>query len=159
MPVASSAYSDASGGAWLSGERNPMNWFIPSLSLALIAAGPGCTGKPDNSDPVLAAFGNNEFATNRIVFYASGKYEYYLAGADAQDSLPKHPLITGTYVRTATNYVVTIKPADLPNPRWPTRPVYRIIRHDGLEYLFDERGQSIIANYERTKDANELRHA
>jgi hypothetical protein len=133
-----------------------MNRLVPFVSLALIAAGPGCTGK---QDPVLASFGNSEFSTNRIVFYASGKYEYYLAGVDDPDTLPKYPLITGTYVRTATNYVVTIKAENLPTPRWPPRPVYRIIRHDGIEYLFDERGQSIIANYERTKAARELRHA
>ena len=133
-----------------------MNRLLLFVSLALVVVGAGCARTPD---PVLAAFGNNEFSTNRIVFYASGKYEYYLAGTDGPDILPKYPLITGTYVRTATNYVVTIKPADLPSPRWPTRPVYRIIRHDGVEYLFEERGQSIIANYERTKDARELRHA
>jgi hypothetical protein len=133
-----------------------MNRLVPFLTVAFIAAGPGCTSKPD---PVVAAFGNNEFSTNRIVFYASGKFEYYVAGVDDPDTLPKYPLFTGTYVPTPTNYVVTINPADLPTPRWPTRPVYRIIRHDGTEYLFDERGQSIIANYERTKDARELRHA
>jgi hypothetical protein len=133
-----------------------MNRLVPFVSLALIATGPGCTSKPD---PVLAAFGNNLFSTNRIVFYASGKYEYYLAGVDDPDTLPKYPLVSGTYVRTATNYVVTIKVADLPSPRWPTRPVYRIIQHEGIEYLFDERGHSIITNYEKTKDARELRHA
>jgi len=126
---------------------------FPILVLALIIAIPGCRGKPD---PVLATFVNDEFATNRIVFYASGKYELYAANDDG--SLQRRPYVTGSYLGSASNYVVSVKAQDLPSPDWPVCRVYRIIRHDGLEYLFDERGNA-ARKYAENKDVRELRHA
>jgi hypothetical protein len=39
---------------------------------------------------------------------------------------------------------------------WP-RKIYRIIKHDGVEYLFDEQGNA-VKKFEETKDERELRH-
>jgi hypothetical protein len=116
-------------------------------------AATGCSRK---SDPVLAAFVNDEFTTNRIVFYASGKYELY--GGNDDGSVQTRAYVTGTFVGGISNYVVSLKKEDLPLPDAPTRKVYRIIKHDGLEYLFDEQGNA-ARKYEETKDQRELRHA
>jgi hypothetical protein len=131
----------------------PMRRLTPFLALALIVAAAGCGGRPD---PVLAAFVNDEFSTNRIVLYASGKYELY--GANEDGTLTRRPFVTGTYLRGVSNYIVTVEKKDLPIDGWPVKRVYRIIKHDGVEYLFDERGLE-LSKYEQTKDPKELRHA
>ena len=43
-------------------------------------------------------------------------------------------------------------------PDYPTQRVYRIIIHDGLEYLFDERG-GWAQRFEESNDTNLLRYA
>jgi hypothetical protein len=131
-----------------------MRRLIPFLALTLIVVAAGCGRKPD---PVLATFVNDEFATNQIVLYASGKYELYAAREDG--SVERHPYVTGTYLESASNYVVSVKKEDLRWPEWPARRVYRIVKHGGVEYLFDERGFGSIKKYEETKDPRELRHA
>ena len=128
--------------------------LLPFLALTLIVVTTGCA---KNADPVLAAFVHDEDPTNRIVFYASGKYEFY--GSREDGSVENHPQRTGTYVGSVSNYVVSIKKEDLAAPDLPTRKVYRIIKHDGVEYLFDEMGFVLIKKYEETKDPRELRHA
>jgi hypothetical protein len=130
-----------------------MTRSFPTLVLAIALAAAGCSRK---SDPVLATFLNDQFSTNRIVFYVSGKYELY--GANDDGSLQSRPYVTGTYVGGVSNYVVSIRKEDVPLPESPTRVVYRIIKHDGLEYLFDERGNA-ARKYEETKDPRELRAA
>jgi len=148
--------------------------FLPVLACALIIASAGCSQKPD---PVLAAFGNNQFTTNRIVFYTSGRCEHY--GSVKDGSLAKHPARTGTFLGSSSNYVVTFSQGGLRGPSspqapkvsridslanlfWPSnRPVYkvfRIIKHDDVEYLFEE-GSLAIKKYEESKDPRELRHA
>jgi hypothetical protein len=131
-----------------------MHRLLSFLALALIGVSAGCSRKPD---PVVAAFENDEFTTNRIVFYASGKYEFY--GGSEDGSVAKHTYVTGTYLGSVSNYVVSVKKEDLPSPDWPARRVYRIIKRDDVEYLFDERAFGIIKKYEETKDKRELRHA
>ena len=123
------------------------------LALALIGISAGCSGKPD---PVVAAFVNDEFTTNRIVFYASGKYEHY--GGSEDGSVARRPYVTGTFLGSPSNYVVSVK--KWPWSDWPTQRVYRIFKHDDVEYLFDERAFGVIKKYEEAKDKKrELRHA
>lgn len=120
--------------------------------VALLLSAAGCGKKPD---PVLASFVNAEFSTNRIVLYTSGKYECY--GANDDGSLRKHPYEAGTFVGGVSNYVVSIEKGVLDSSSMPAQKVYRIIKHDGIEYLFDERGNA-VNKFEATKDERELRH-
>ncbi len=105
---------------------------------------------------MLASFLNDEFSTNRIVLYTSGKYEFY--GAKDDGSLGDHPYERGTFVGGVSNYVVSIEKGVFDSPDMRARKVYRIIKHDGVEYLFDERGNA-VRKFEETKDERELRHA
>lgn len=130
-----------------------MSRLFQCLVVALVLVSAGCSKQPD---PVLASFVNDEFSTNRIVLYASGKYELYAANDDG--SLQKHPNVTGTFEGGVSNYVVAINKGRFDSPDMPARRVYRIIQHDGVEYLFDERGNA-VRKFEETKDEQELRHA
>ena len=131
----------------------PMFRLLQCLVFALVLSTAGCSNKPD---PVLGSFVNDEFSTNRIVRYASGKYELY--GANDHGSLQKHPYVTGTFVGGVSNYVVSYKKGVFDSPDMPAWRVYRIIKNDGVEYLFDERGNA-VRKFEETKDERELRHA
>ena len=130
-----------------------MSRLLQFLVVALILSGAGCSKQPD---PVLASFLNDEFTTNRIVLYTSGKYECY--GANDDGSLGNHPYERGTFVGGVSNYVVSIEKGVFDSPDMPARKVYRIIKHDDVEYLFDERGNA-VRKFEETKDERELRHA
>jgi hypothetical protein len=66
--------------------------------------------------------------------------------------------LAGTFVKGVSNYVVSIEKGVFDSPDMPARKVYRIIKHDGVEYLFDERGNA-VKKFEETKDERELRHA
>jgi len=147
--------------------------LVPVLAFFLFMTCAGCSQKPD---PVLAAFWNSEFTTNRIVFYSTGRCEHY--GSVKDGNLAKHPVRTGTFLGSSSNYVVTFSQGNLRGPSYPPAPkisrmdelanlfrpskpvrkVYRIIKHDGVEYLFEE-GSLAVKNYEESKDPGELRHA
>ena len=130
-----------------------MSRLLQFLVVALILSSAGCSKKPD---PVLASFLNDEFSTNRIVLYTSGKYECY--GANDDGSLRNRPYESGTFVGDVSNYVVSIEKGVFDSPDMRAQKVYRIIKHDGVEYLFDERGNA-VRKFEETKDERELRHA
>lgn len=153
-------------------ERYPCMPRLFPILVVLIIGSAGCGRK---ADPVIAAFGNDEFTTNRIVFYATGRYEHY--GSAKNGTLSRHPVLTGSFVAGGSNYVVTFNRANPPKPNdplarkvyWiiknrlkpndpPTRKAYRIIQHDGVEYLFDESSLA-IKKYEESKNPRELRHA
>jgi hypothetical protein len=130
-----------------------MSRLLQCLVVALFLSTAGCSKKPD---PVLASFVNAEFSTNRIVLYTSGKYECY--GADDEGRLRNRPFETGVFAGGVSNYVVSIEKGIFDAPVMRARKVYRIIKHDGAEYLFDELG-SAVKKFEETKDERELRHA
>jgi len=147
--------------------------LLPVLAFILFITSAGCNQKPD---PVLTAFWNAEFTTNRIVFYGTGRCEHY--GSAKDGSLAKRPVRTGTFLGSSSNYVVTFSQGNLRGPSYPPAPkvsrmdklanlfrptkpvhkVYRIIKNDGVEYLFEE-GSLAIKKYEESKDPRELRHA
>ena len=129
-----------------------MSRLLQCLVVALLLSNAGCSRKPD---PVLASFVNAEFSTNRIVLYTSGKYECY--GANDDGSLQNHPYQTGTFVGGVSNYVVSIEKGIFDSPDMRARKVYRIIKHNGVEYLFDEQSNG-VKKFEETKDERELRH-
>ena len=130
-----------------------MSRLLLCLIVALVLTSAGCSKKPDL---VLASFVNDEFSTNRIVLYTSGKYEIY--GANDDGSLRKHPYMTGTFVGGVSNYVVTIDKGRFDSADMLAHKAYRIIKHDGVEYLFDEGGNA-AREFEETNDERELRHA
>ncbi len=130
-----------------------MSRLLQCLVVALLCSTAGCSRKPG---PVLASFVNAEFSTNRIVLYTSGKYECY--GANDDGSLRIRPYESGTFVGGVSNYVVSIEKGVFDSPDMRARKVYRIIKHDGVEYLFHELGNA-VEKFEETKDERELRHA
>jgi hypothetical protein len=130
-----------------------MSRSLQCLVVALVLTNAGCSKKPD---PVLASFVNAEFSTNRIVLYTSGKYECY--GANDDGSLRNRPYESGTFAGGVSNYVVSIEKGVFDSPVMRARKVYRIIKHDGVEYLFDELGNA-VKKFEETKAERELRHA
>ena len=129
-----------------------MSRLLQCLVVALFLSAAGCGRKPD---PVLASFVNAELGARRIVFYTSGKYECY--GANDDGSLRSRPYESGTFYGGASNYVVSLPKGSFDSPDMRARKVYRIIKHDGAEYLFDERGNE-VRKFEETKDERELRH-
>ena len=129
-----------------------MSRLLQCLVVALLLSTAGCK-KPD---PLLGSFVNDEFSTNRIVFYTSGKFEHY--GANDDGSLKRSPYMTGTFAGGVSNYLVTIDKGLLDSPDMPPRRAYRMIKHQGVEYLFDERGKA-LQKFQETKDERELRHA
>lgn len=122
------------------------------LVVALLLSTAGCGKKPD---PVLASFLNAESGTNRIVLYTSGKYECY--GANDDGSPRNRPYESGTFAGGVSNYVVSLKKGAFDSPDMRARKVFRIIKHNGVEYLFDEQGNA-VKKFEETKDERELRH-
>ena len=92
--------------------------YIQCLLVVLAFTSAGCRQK---SDPVAASFLNDEFSTNRIVLYTSGKYECYAANDDG--TLQKHPCMTGTFVGGVSNYVVTFDKGVFDSPDMPSRRV------------------------------------
>lgn len=130
-----------------------MSRSLQCLVVALLLSTAGCSKKPDS---LLASFVNDEFGTNRIVLYSSGKYECY--GANDDGSLRNRPYESGTFVGGGSNYVVRIEKGVFDSPGMRAQKVYRIIKHDGVEYLFDERGNA-VRKFAETKDERELRHA
>src|SRR5262245_49962242 len=115
-----------------------MSRLLQYLVVALLLSTAGCSKKPE---PVLASFVNAEFSTNRIVLYSSGKYECF--GANDDGSLRSRPYESGTFVGGVSNYVVSIKKGAFDAAGMRARKVYRIIKHDGVEYLFDEQGNAV----------------
>jgi hypothetical protein len=131
--------------------------FMLRLSFILAFLIVGAAGCSRKADAVIGAFGNDEFTTNRIVFYATGRCEHY--GSLEDGTLARQPARAGTFIAGTSNYVVTFGQANLFQPNNPpVRKVYRIINHDGVEYLFEE-GSLAIKNYEVSKEPQELRHA
>lgn len=130
-----------------------MSRFLRCLVVAPFLGTAGCSKKPD---PLLGSFVNDEFSTNRVVFYTSGKFEHY--GANDDGSLESSPYMTGTFVGGVSNYLVTIDKGRFDSPDMPSRRGYRIIKHGGVEYLFDERGKE-LQKFQETQDERELRHA
>lgn len=130
-----------------------MSRLLQCLVVVLLLSAFGCGRKPD---PVLASFVIAESGTNRIVLYASGRYECY--GANDDGSVRNRPHESGTFVGSATNYVVSLKKGAFDSPDMRAHKAYRIIKHDGVEYLFDEQGNE-LRKFEETKDQRELRHA
>jgi hypothetical protein len=149
---------------------NRLNAFV---ILALAMADVGCGEKQDR---VVATFVFPPYTTTRIVLYTSGKYEQWMLG-DGVPNFPynrswmyritlrgvearerKPPIEMGTYLRSATNINISLKPDPRQPPDYPAQRVFRIIIHDGLEYLFDERGGWAL-RYEETNDTNLLRYA
>src|SRR5689334_5124284 len=115
-----------------------MSGLLQYFVVGLLLSTAGCSKKPD---PVLASFVSAEFSTNRIVLYTSGKYECY--GANDDGSLRNRPYERGTFVGGVSNYVVTIQKGVFDSPDMRTRKNYRILKHDGVEYLFDEQGNAV----------------
>lgn len=150
-----------------------MNRRIAIILLAMVVVGVGCLRKTDS---VLATFICPKFSTTRMILYSSGTYELYLV----EDGIPRHPyeksveyhfrrghfpeawarkrpMEMGSFIRGPTNLVVTVKQSDI-SPDPPGRKVYRVITHDGTEYLSDERW-GWAQKYEETKDFHMLRYA
>ncbi len=127
--------------------------FIQHLLIGLLLACAACNRK---TDPVVASFINDEFSTNRMVLYVSGRYECY--GANENGSLTRHPYLTGSFVGGVSNYLVTLDKGLFDSQDMPSRRTYQIIKHQGVEYLFDE-GGSGLRKFEETRDERELRHA
>ena len=125
--------------------------IIRTVLLVLSVGLCGCNKAPD---PIVATFENAR--PSRLVFYASGKFEHYTADVRT-DKLDQAPFVHGTYTSSASNYVVKIKKEDLPHPDYFSSREYRILVHEGVEYLFDERGNS-RKKFEESKNPNELRH-
>lgn len=123
--------------------------------LCFAALMPGVVGCRKAADPVLASFLNTEFSSNRIVLYATGRYELY--GADDDGRLKDYPYEAGTFVGTGSHYVISVDKGILDSPAMRARKEFRILHHSGVEYLFDERG-SALKQFEATKDERELRH-
>jgi hypothetical protein len=142
-----------------------------ALLLAMLAA--GACGR----DSVMATFVWPQATETRLVLYNSGKYEQWLI-ADGMPTVPykqareysitthgiqtrdrRPPIEAGTYHRNTTTLAVAINPDPLHHsPSWPTQRLYHAVNHDGVEYLFDERG-GWADRFEATHDTNLLRYA
>jgi|SRR5581483_115350 len=149
-----------------------MNRLSALFILGLAMADVGC----DKQDRAVATFVFPLGTTTRLVLYSSGKYEQLmlaggtpnfpykrsweyritLRGVERRER--KSPIEMGSYLRSSTNITTAVNRDPRQPPDYPTQRVYRIIIHDGLEYLFDERG-GWAQRFEESKDTNLLRYA
>ena len=129
-----------------------MSRLLPCLAAGLVLAVGGCREK---REPVLASFVNSAFGTNRIVLYASGKYECF--GPKEDGSVRGTPYEWGTFVGSGSNYVISIQKGLFDSPAMRTRKVYHVIKQGGVEYLFDELGKE-GGDFESTQDERKLRY-
>ena len=149
-----------------------MNRLSALVILGLALADVGC----DKQDRAVATFVFPLGTTTRLVLFSSGKYEQWML-ADMTPNFPykaswqhritlrgveatqrKPPIEMGSYLRSSTNIIMAVKRDPLQPPDYPTQRVYRIIIHDDLEYLFDERG-GWAQRFEESNDTNLLRYA
>jgi hypothetical protein len=145
------------------------------IQLALFAAALTIAGC--GRDKVVATFVWPKATNARLVLFSSGKYELWMLSHGVPTSPYKpfkeyhitihgievtpggpSPIEVGTYQRNGTTLVKTVDPAwRAPSNSEPSR-CYRVVNRDGVEYLFDERG-NWAQKYEDTGDTNLLQNA